>query len=103
MEMMDNPADQGAEAFVGAGYPVDAAALLIVELDGPAAEVDYLIERVGEIARERGATRCRQRATSRSACPSGPAARRRSPPPAGSRPTICAWTAPSRAAGWSTC
>src|SRR5262249_49186295 len=40
MEMMDNPAIRAAEAFVNAGYPVDAGALLIVELDGGPAEVD---------------------------------------------------------------
>lgn len=56
MEMMDNPAINAAEDFVGAGYPRDAAALLIVELDGPAAEVDHLIDRVEAIARSHGAT-----------------------------------------------
>ncbi len=55
MEMMDRPAIHAAEAFVQAGYPLDVEALLIVELDGPAAEVDHLIERVAEIARARGA------------------------------------------------
>jgi len=51
MEMMDKPAIHAAEAFVNAGYPLDVEALLIVELDGPQAEVDHLIERVSEIAR----------------------------------------------------
>lgn len=55
MEMMDRPALNAAEDFVGAGYPRDAESLLIVELDGPAAEVDHLIERVEAIARENGA------------------------------------------------
>ena len=50
MEMMDKPAIHAAEDFVKAGYPLDVEALLIVELDGPEAEVDYLIERVREIA-----------------------------------------------------
>ena len=50
MEMMDKPAIHAAEAFVGVGYPLDVEALLIVELDGPAVEVDYLIERVRAIA-----------------------------------------------------
>jgi len=52
MEMMDKPAIHAAEAFVNAGYPLDVEALLIVELDGPAAEVDHLIERVEGIAQE---------------------------------------------------
>ena len=51
MQMMDKPAIHAAEAFVHAGYPLDVEALLIVELDGPQAEVDHLIERVSEIAR----------------------------------------------------
>jgi len=56
MEMMDKPAIHAAEAFVQVGYPLDVEALLIVELDGPQVEVDYLIGRVLEIA-ERNAAR----------------------------------------------
>ena len=52
MEMMDRPAIHAAEDFVHAGYPLDVEALLIVELDGPQAEVDHLLERVEKIARE---------------------------------------------------
>jgi len=52
MEMMDKPAIHAAEAFVNAGYPLDAEALLIVELDGPEVEVDELIVRVDAIVRE---------------------------------------------------
>ncbi|WP_242390406.1 FAD-linked oxidase C-terminal domain-containing protein [Polymorphum gilvum] len=55
MEMMDKPAIHAAEDFVNAGYPRDAEALLIVELDGPEAEVDYLLARVEEIARANNA------------------------------------------------
>src|SRR5215217_6160212 len=43
MEMMDRPAIHAAEEFVHAGYPLDVEALLIVELDGVAPEVDHLI------------------------------------------------------------
>jgi len=59
MEMMDRPAIHAAEDFVHAGYPLDVEALLIVELDGPAAEVDHLIDRVAEIAAARGCTTSR--------------------------------------------
>jgi len=52
MEIMDGPAIQAAEDFVHAGYPVDCQALLIVELDGPETEVDYLIEQVREVAEQ---------------------------------------------------
>ncbi|HZS83605.1 MAG TPA: FAD-linked oxidase C-terminal domain-containing protein [Stellaceae bacterium] len=59
MEMMDKPAIAAAEAFVKAGYPLDVEALLIVELDGPQAECDHLIERVREIATAHGASSLR--------------------------------------------
>jgi len=52
MEMMDRPAIHAAEEFIHAGYPLDVEALLIVELDGPSAEVDHLIERVEQIAKD---------------------------------------------------
>jgi glycolate oxidase len=55
MEMMDRPAIHAAEEFVHAGYPLNVEALLIVELDGPLAEVDHLLERVAAIARACGA------------------------------------------------
>src|SRR5712692_8824189 len=51
MEMMDRPAIHAAEAFVNVGYPLDAEALLIVELDGPEAEVNHLVAKVEDIAR----------------------------------------------------
>jgi glycolate oxidase len=59
MEMMDNPAINAAEDFVHAGYPRDAGALLIVELDGPEVEVDTLIDRVRDIAEANGSTTLR--------------------------------------------
>ena len=55
LEMMDNPAIRAAEAFVGAGYPTEAAALLIAELDGPEAECAELSARILAIAEARGA------------------------------------------------
>ncbi|PZO77571.1 MAG: FAD-binding oxidoreductase [Mesorhizobium amorphae] len=59
MEMMDRPAIAAAEDFVHAGYPLDVEALLIVELDGPAVEVDLLLAEVEAIARANGSTTCR--------------------------------------------
>ena len=55
MEMMDQGVVAAVEPFVGAGYPLDAEALLIVELDGPAVEVEYLVKRVQDLARGAGA------------------------------------------------
>ena len=57
--MMDRPAIHAAEAFVKVGYPLDVEALLIVELDGPPAEVDHLIAKVEAIARDHRATTIR--------------------------------------------
>ncbi|MEM7170905.1 MAG: FAD-linked oxidase C-terminal domain-containing protein [Pseudomonadota bacterium] len=55
MEMMDRPAIHAAEDFVAAGYPREAEALLIIELDGPQVEVDHLIDQVSSISRDNGA------------------------------------------------
>lgn len=59
MEMMDRPAIRAAEDFVHAGYPLECEALLIVELDGPASEVDHLIGLVEAIGLRNGSTTCR--------------------------------------------
>jgi len=59
MEMMDRPATQAAEAFVHAGYPLDAEAVLIVELDGCEAEVHHLVAEVEAIAQQHGANSIR--------------------------------------------
>ncbi len=59
MEMMDRPAIHAAEDFVHADYPLDVEALLIVELDGPPAEVDALIERVRLLAEKNRASTLR--------------------------------------------
>ena len=59
MEMMDRPAIHAAEAFVNVGYPLDVEALLIVELDGAAAECEHLLEIITDIARANGATTLR--------------------------------------------
>src|SRR5215813_10344034 len=63
MEMMDKPAIHAVEEFVHAGYPLDVEALLIVELDGPQAEVDHLVGRVEAIAQDCRAVSCRVSAT----------------------------------------
>jgi glycolate oxidase len=63
MEIMDGPAIRATEDFVHAGYPLDCEALLIVEVDGPRAEVDHLIGRVEKIARECRAKSCKASAS----------------------------------------
>jgi len=54
IEMMDNLAIQAAEAAVHANYP-DCGGLLLVELDGPSAEVELLMEQVKTICTSCGA------------------------------------------------
>jgi glycolate oxidase len=54
IEMMDNLAIQAAEASVHAGYP-NCGGLLLVELDGPAAEVAHLMAQVKELCTKCGA------------------------------------------------
>jgi glycolate oxidase len=56
MEMMDKATIHAVERFQPCGYPLDAAAIVIVELDGTPAEVDHLVGVVEEIARAEGAT-----------------------------------------------
>jgi glycolate oxidase len=58
IEMMDNLAIQAAEAAVHANYP-NCGALLLVELDGPIAEVASLMAHVNEICRAHAASEIR--------------------------------------------
>jgi len=50
IEFMDRPCIRATEAFAHAGYP-DCEALLIVEVEGSAAEIDAQLARISEIAR----------------------------------------------------
>jgi len=59
LEMMDKLAIEAAEDFVHAGYPKDAAAILLCELDGAEAEVAEQILQVREILQRGGATEVR--------------------------------------------
>jgi glycolate oxidase len=59
LEMMDRLAIQAAEDFVHAGYPRDAEAILLCELDGTHAEVAEHIARVRDILSASGATEVR--------------------------------------------
>ncbi len=59
LEMMDQLAIRATEDYAHAGYPLDAAALLLCELDGTQAEVTEGIARVIEIVRRCSATSVR--------------------------------------------
>jgi glycolate oxidase len=55
IEMMDALAIEAAEAAVHCNYPAGAGAVLIVELDGPAAEVEHQFDEVEQFCRGNGA------------------------------------------------
>jgi len=59
LEMMDNLAIRAAEAFVHAGYPVEAAALVLCEMDGMAIQVAADLARAQVILFAYGATQVR--------------------------------------------
>ena len=59
LELMDRPAIHAVEEFCHAGYPLDAEAILICELDGLEVEVEELARRVGDIATNCEATSLR--------------------------------------------
>jgi glycolate oxidase len=49
LEFMDRPCIHACEAFAHAGYPLDAEAMLIIEVEGSAAEQDELLARIRDI------------------------------------------------------
>jgi glycolate oxidase subunit GlcD len=55
LEMMDSRITSAVEDYVHAGFPRDAAAVLLVELDGLAAGVEASVQVVSEVARANGA------------------------------------------------
>ena len=52
MEIMDKVLLEATNNFSKAGYPLEAEAMLIVELDGTKSEVDELIDKVKKIAKK---------------------------------------------------
>jgi glycolate oxidase len=59
MEVMDKRCIEAVEAYVGAGYPTDAAAVLLAEVDGLDETVVIDAERIASIGRTHGATNVR--------------------------------------------
>jgi len=57
MEIMDKALTKATNDYCKAGYPVDAEAMMIVELDGTESEVNELINRVEEIAKKNKCSR----------------------------------------------
>lgn len=59
MEVLDQKITQAVENFVGAGYPTDAAAVLLAEVDGLEDGVDLDADRISAIGLGNGATSVR--------------------------------------------
>ncbi len=51
LELLDEPIIRAIEEGIGAGYPKGAGAVLLIELDGPRAEIEAQAVRVAEICR----------------------------------------------------
>jgi glycolate oxidase len=51
LEFMDRPAIHACEAFAHAGYPLDAEALLIIEVEGSTAEQDWMLDKIAGLCR----------------------------------------------------
>ena len=59
LEMMDGPAIRAAEDFARCGYPTEAAAILLCEVDGTEAETDAQLEEVRAVFERSGASELR--------------------------------------------
>ena len=60
IEFMDRAAIHVCEHFVPAGYPLDAEAALIVEVEGSEDEIEYLLEKIEDIAQDYNPTSMRR-------------------------------------------
>lgn len=60
IEYMDRAAIEICEAFSKTGYPLDAEALLIIEVEGSKAEMDATLDRIISIARANGVQTIRE-------------------------------------------
>jgi glycolate oxidase len=60
IEFMDKPAIEICEAFAHAGYPLDAGAMLIIEVEGSDSEMDADLARIIDIARRHGVNTIRE-------------------------------------------
>ena len=59
LEMMDNAGIRAVEDFIHAGYPTDADAILLIELDGIEAEVEEQTRQVEKLLQQHRATETR--------------------------------------------
>lgn len=59
LELMDNAGIRAADDFINAGYPRDAAAILLCEIDGTRDEVNDQLQQAQGVLKESGATEIR--------------------------------------------
>ena len=86
--MMDHAIIQAVEdSSYRAGYPRDAGAVLLIELDGLDAGLSIREDQIRQLAATTAALRFEWRATRKSAPPCGPDAKEPSAPAAASVPT----------------
>ena len=52
MEIMDKALTKATNDFSKAGYPTDAEAMMIIELDGTESEVSELIQKLSQLLRK---------------------------------------------------
>jgi glycolate oxidase len=92
IEMMDRLAIVAIKAATGVDWP-DVGAALLMDVDGPLAEVEHTAAEANRLAQRPGRSRSASRATPPSVTRCGAAARARSPRSAGSAPTTSCKTA----------
>ena len=100
LEMMDRLAISAAEDFVHAGYPLDAEAILLCELDGTNEEVSEHVLKVRDVFKTAALQKCAPRKMKTSGSLSGKDAKPHSLPWADCHPIITAWMAPYRASNY---
>ena len=103
LEMMDGPAIQAAEAFVHAGYPTDAAAILLCEVDGTNPRSPSTSPWCANCSWPAARRRSAPPRMPPSGCASGRGARPPSPPSVACPRTTTAWTGPSPGASCPRC
>jgi FAD/FMN-containing dehydrogenase len=103
LEMMDNLAIRAAEDFIHAGYPVDAEAILLCEVDGVESDAARIANASRRCCAARAPPKCGSPKMRQSASASGQVARTPSRRSGASRRITTAWTARFHAANCRAC
>ncbi len=103
LEFMDRPAIHACEAFAHAGYPLDAEAMLIIEVEGSVAEQDDLLDRIKALCLPFEPISLLVSQSPEQSLAIWKGRKARSARSGGSAPITSAWTAPSRPAACRRC